>query len=429
MRKTFAGFAACLILIGLANSYGGPRQEPRPPDGGQANVAPGRLTITPANSVAIPRKAASLDDGNEIAGLPKGSTPELLNWEKAYTLAVIRARAERGGPLQTLDPAALSQQAERLGGADFARFRGDFFGRGVFRDPAKDLFALLGRLQQIENARHRLAVLEGLKALFPERSQDQSSGLSRLDVDRVFAASVKAGDALNHQKLQFRDAFDALKVALGLSMQPPINLDRKEMAGFLDVFDSVANWERNANRRAGDLVQIIAQLPELGDVILGGQPLLSEIQINPDLWEPSLLKAARLALENRSAPARGELDEDSRVQLELHIRRSVRHLFEMRLAYEDAKRGYEFAVRMKDQAFERLHAPSADLSPRQSSIVEQLVAQIASVMAFEDRLIELWTTFRAERLTLYRELGVLPYSNWKAFYADLTARQTGEDGR
>jgi len=428
VRMTFAGFAACLTLIGLAKSFGGPRQEPGPVDLGKAGVVRVRATTNLAQAVAIPRKAASLDDENEIAGLARGSTPELVGWQEAYKLAVIRARAGRGPLLQSLDPAALSRQAERLGAADFARFRDDFFARGAFRDPAKEMFALLYRLQQIDNARHRLAVLEGLKARFPERSQDQSSGLSRLDVDTLFAAAVKAGEALNHQKRQFRDALDAFKVALGVSMQAAIIPDRKEMAGFHDVFDSVARWECLPERHPGQLLQVITLLPELGDVILDGQPLLSAIQVNPDRWESSLLKAARLALENRSDPARKPLDEDARVQLELQIRRTVRHLFEMRLAYEDAKRGYEYAVRMKDQALERLHAPSANGPQTRSSMVEQLVAQIASLMAFEDRLAELWTTFRAERLTLYRELGVLPYSNWKAFYADLTAQQSDAEG-
>ena len=428
MRKTIAGFAACLTLIGLAKSFAGPLQEPRPVDLDKAGVMRVRDTTTAAQAVAIPRKAASLDDENEIAGLAKGSTPETVNWQKAYTLAVIRARAVGGGPMQTLDPAALSRQAERLGVADFGRFRDDFFARGAFRDPAKDLFALLYRLQQIDNARHRLAVLEGLKTAFPERSRDQSSGLSRLDVDTVFAASVKAGEALNHQKMQFRDALDALKAALGVPLQAAIIPDRKEMAGFLDVFDSVANWERNADRHTEDLAKIIAQLPELGDVILDGQPLLSTIQVDPDRWESSLSKAARLALENRSNRARAALDEDARVQLELQIRRSVRQLFEMRLAYVDAERGYEYAVRLKDQAFERLHGPSANGFSQRSAIVEQLVAQVGNITTIEDRLAELWTTFRAERLTLYRELGVLPYSNWKAFYADLTARRIGALG-
>ena len=59
---------------------------------------------------------------------------------------MVRARAGAGALLQTLDPAALDRQADRLGVADFARFRKEFFAGGAFRDPAPDLFALLGRL-------------------------------------------------------------------------------------------------------------------------------------------------------------------------------------------------------------------------------------------------------------------------------------------
>ena len=40
----------------------------------------------------------------------------------------------------------------------------------------------------------------------------------------------------------------------------------------------------------------------------------------------------------------------------------------------------------------------------------------------QDRLVGLWASFKAERLALYRDLGVLPYDDWKSFYDDLAAR-------
>ena len=91
----------------------------------------------------------------------------------------------------------------------------------------------------------------------------------------------------------------------------------------------------------------------------------------------------------------------------------------------DAKQGYAQAVLTKDQAFERLFPPTSDASPQRSPLLERLIDQAANVATLEDQLTELWTTFRAERLALYRELGVLPYTDWKSYYADLTARRTG----
>ena len=138
-----------------------------------------------------------------------------------------------------------------------------------------------------------------------ERVQDQSSGLSRLDIDTVLAAMVKAGQTLDHQKRQFRDGLDEFKVALGLSPRAAVILDRKAIAGFQEVFDSVAIWEGHADRDLRRLTQVIEQLPELGDVDLWtGSRSWAAIDVNPDRWEEVLTKAARLAL--REAGRRGQ---------------------------------------------------------------------------------------------------------------------------
>jgi hypothetical protein len=410
MRIATVGFAVPIALLVVTTSLGGP-QQPAPREGDQLG------------QLLDPRITPSFEYEKEIAGLAMASKPELLTWERVYALAMVRARAGPGALLQTLDPAALERQADRLGVVDFARFRKEFFAGGTFRDPAPDLFALLGRLQAIENSRRRLAMLENLTALFKERVQDPSSGLSRLDIDTVLVALVKAGQTLDHQKRQFRDGLDELKVASGLSPRAAVILDRKAIAGFQDVFDSVANWERQPDRDLGRLTRVIAQLPALGDVDLEGQPLLGPIDVNPDHWEEFLTKAARLALEKRADAAKAAAVDEARTRLELHARRRVRHLVELRRAYEDTKRGYSLAVGIKDQAFERLHAPPSGGGPQRSLLLDRFLEQVASVTTSEDHLVELWTTFRAERLALYREIGALPYADWKTFYAEISTQR------
>ncbi len=412
MRITSVGIAAWFNLMVVATSFGGSPQR--------------EFT---ANSVPMPaRTELSLDDQKEIAALARGSKPELLTWETVYTLAVVRARAGRGPLLQPLDPAALTRQADRLGVADFTRFRNDFFAGAAFRDPAPDMLTLSARLQTIENMSCRVAILESLTKLLQERIQGEASGLSRLDIDVVLAALVKGRRNLDHQKTLFRDGLDELKVALGLSSQAAVILDRKSMAGFHEVFESVAAWLRQPARNLETLPPIIGGLPELGDVILDGQPALSAIDANPDQWEEVLAKAARLALKKRGDPAEGAAADDARFQLELQIRRRVRRLVEMRRAYADATQQYMTVIRIQDQALERLLAPPSDGSPPRSLLLERFVDQTASFASLEDQLTELWTKFRAERLTLYRDIGVLPYADWKAFYADLIARRGSGQG-
>ena len=76
---------------------------------------------------------------------------------------------------------------------------------------------------------------------------------------------------------------------------------------------------------------------------------------------------------------------------------------------------------MKDQAFERLTAPPSPVVTSRSSLLKDVIEQQTEVIEAQDRLIALWTSFRAERLALYHDLGVLPYNDWKSFLADLSA--------
>ena len=89
-------------------------------------------------------------------------------------------------------------------------------------------------------------------------------------------------------------------------------------------------------------------------------------------------------------------------------------------AYEAAKRSYELAVRLQDQALERLLAPPTAGITSRTPLLKALIEQIAMVMKTQEQLATLWTSFRAERLALYRDLGTLPYDDWQSFYADFS---------
>ena len=123
-RISLAGIPAwfCLLIVGS----GAHAQQPWP-------LPPPLSPVT-----------TTLDDQNEIAGLKKGSKPQLLNWETVYALALVRARESRRLLSPSLDPAILGPQAARVGAADFVRFRTNFFAAAAFHDPAPDMLALLG---------------------------------------------------------------------------------------------------------------------------------------------------------------------------------------------------------------------------------------------------------------------------------------------
>jgi len=414
MRIVSIGFLACVMLIVAASTVAG-QPLPPPPEGAEVN------------QLLVAQVSPSLDSDKEIAGLSRGSRPELLTWERVYALALVHARSRRGALPELLDPAALAAEAARYGVADFAAFRNLFLTDGpaasgpLFRDPSAAVLELLGRLQAIDNARRNVAVHESLVKLLQQRVQGESSGLNGLDVDMVVAASVRARQRLAEKIRQYRDEFDKLKVAVGLRPRAALLLDRQNLAAFNSVFDSVEVWARRSNRNLEELPRLVERLPALGEVVLGGQPILAKLEMNPDNWEDVLAAAAELAIKNRIDRNTARTPLDNGVQLELRVRRRIRGLFATGRDFEGEKRRYELAIRLRDQAFERMQAPPAGASTSRSPLLQALLEQDVQLLEAEDRLIALWTSFRTERLALYRDLGALPCNDWNAFYADLSA--------
>ncbi len=360
---------------------------------------------------------------NEIAGLAKASTPLILTWDRAYALVLVRARSTNRVLLQTVDLETLARESDRFGVADFARFRTQFLTSDVVRDPGPIVLSLLGKLQAIANAHRSLTFYESLRKMLQEQVQG-SSGLNRQDLDAVFAISIRNRDRLDRRTREFRDGLDELKVVLGLSPRAAVVLDRKSIEDFEAVFVDVESWARNTNRRLTELYRLFSGLPEIGDMLLDGTPVLQSIAVNSERLEEYLTWAAELSVANRRGLARFRPQENIGVSLELKIRRRIRELAGTRRAYGEAARTYELAVRLRDQSFERLHAPTPENPASRSPWLERLLAHVNDVVDAEDNLVDLWTTFRAERLRLYKDLGVLPYNDWASFYSDLTARRT-----
>jgi hypothetical protein len=408
MRIVSSGSSACGLLIIAASAMAGPPQAPARDD---AHVA----------ELLVPHVPASPDSDKEIAGLSRRSRPELLTWERIYALAIVRARTHRGAFAPTLDPGALATEAAQHDVADFARFRADFRAGATFRDPGAAVLELLSRLQSIDNARRNVAVHENLDTLLRERAPGESSGLNHIDVDMVRASLVRTRRKLDGEIRQFRDGLDELKFLLGLSPHAPVILDRQSLAWFQAVYDSVDLWAKHPQRNLQMLPRLINRLPALGEVVLDGQAILAKIEANSDPWEDVLSGAARLAIKSRSEWTRVSTLGNSDVQVELRVRRALRNLFETRRAYQGEKQNYELAIRLRDEAFERVLAPPLAVNPSRSLLLERLIDQVTLVRETQDRLASLWASFGAERLAFYHDVGELPHQNWKSFYADLLA--------
>jgi hypothetical protein len=406
MRSVTIGISAFAVSVLTASSAAG--QPPAREAGEIADIFELKIVSAPVSE-------------NEIAGLSLGSQPNVLTWDRIYALALIRARTRRGAFSPTLDPAALAQEAARQGVTDFARFRTNSHSDGTFHDPGPSVLELQSGLVAIDIARRNIALHEVLNTLIVERSQGSTSGVTRLDVDMVFASLVRARLKLADETRQFRDGLDQLKFLLGLSPRAPVVIDRQNLQEFAVVFEMVENWARSRKRKSHELPLIIDRMPDPGEVILNGEPILERIEKLPNQWEDILAAAAQLAVKSRNERDEVITQPNSGVQLELRVRRRIRNLYDKKLAYRAEKRCYELAIRLRDQAFERMLAPPSPDGTSRSSLVNGVLEQQTQIVEAQNRLIGLWTSFRAERLTLYHDLGALPYQDWKSFYADLSA--------
>jgi hypothetical protein len=269
-----------------------------------------------------------------------------------------------------------------------------------------------------------VVVHENLDTFLSGRIQGASGGVNRRDLDLLLASLVPTRRRLEDEIRQYRDGLDELKFMLGLSPRAAVILDRQSLAAFGAVFDAAESWARNPHRTLHELYLILEQIPALGEVFLDGQPILAQIETNPDRWEEVLTNAAQLAIKNRSeqearAPA------NSGIELERRVRRRIRNLFDTKRAYLAEKRSYDVAIRLKDQAIERLIAPPTAVITSRSTLHEALIEQGTAVMKAQGQLAFLWTSFRKERLALYCDLGTLPYNDWQSFYADFSTGPVG----
>jgi hypothetical protein len=416
------------VLSSLLSAISAYAQSP-PPVAGQVQVQPADARTETAR-LMVPHLRPSLALDKESAGLPRGSEPELLTWDRVYPLALVRARRPQGTAKGALDLKVLEEESVRHGVADFARFRQEFLAPADaagnrLRDPSADFLDLLQRLLTIDNARRNVAFYENLKKLVQELVQTESSGLCRVDLDAVFLKSIHAGQRLVNEIAQYRDRLDVLKTRLGLSPHAAVVPSRTSVGAFEADYRKVEDWVKRPDRSLTNLYRLIDQFPIAGDVFVDGRPLLSRIDEAPDSMEAVLMEVLQLAVKHSVDSGKASARGEDAVDRELNIRRRFRHVYETHRAYDNARFNYQMAIRLADQSFERLCSPTSGIAASRSPAVNALLKSVDELQRSADRLVSLWTTFRANRLALYRELGVLPYNDWSSFYAQFSAGPAG----
>jgi hypothetical protein len=90
--------------------------------------------------------------------------------------------------------------------------------------------------------------------------------------------------------------------------------------------------------------------------------------------------------------------------------------------YEVQRNVLELALRDVTQRFDQLLSPPPVATPALAQSVNATFLSVGVLQA-QNRLyrgraefVSQWLRFKEQSLELYRELGILPYDNWEAFY-------------
>lgn len=108
--------------------------------------------------------------------------------------------------------------------------------------------------------------------------------------------------------------------------------------------------------------------------------------------------------------------------LKLNLRQDIRQMQIAYFNYAISKQQLELQARLKDQAFEQLVAPPAATSGNNLAATANAAAQTqnllqaqSNLIGFQGTILANWQSFQTARLTLYRDIGTLPYDEWEAF--------------
>ena len=123
--------------------------------------------------------------------------------------------------------------------------------------------------------------------------------------------------------------------------------------------------------------------------------------------------------------------------IKLQVRGDIRALQTTFQNYEISRQNLVLTIRQKDQGFENIIAPPA--SANQGAQASQAAIQTTNLINFqgqllglENTLVQTWLGYETQRMSLYRDLGTLPYDEWEAyrelFPVDSTSLGAGGSG-
>jgi hypothetical protein len=148
------------------------------------------------------------------------------------------------------------------------------------------------------------------------------------------------------------------------------------------------------------------------------------------------LPLVRLAERNNFVRARINYERQRRTlmqaedQIKLTVRNDVRNLQLQYQNYEIQKQRYIASLVTQDQSFQKFLEPpraGGGGSGTGGTLVLSLNSALAGVLSSQNTLVQNWVSYQTQRLNLYRDLAIMPYDEWEAFYELFPAASAGPD--
>jgi len=153
----------------------------------------------------------------------------------------------------------------------------------------------------------------------------------------------------------------------------------------------------------------LEQAKQFSLVINGELPLVR-------LSERNTFRAALIAYQRQR---RSLMDTEDFTKFQ--VRQDIRNIHTQYLNYEINRRTLVLTIRQKDQAFEQIIASpagGAQGTPQNTAAVQttNLINFQSQLLTRENTLVQTWQQYQTARLSLYRDLGIMPYDEWEAFH-------------
>ncbi len=107
--------------------------------------------------------------------------------------------------------------------------------------------------------------------------------------------------------------------------------------------------------------------------------------------------------------------------IKLTVRQQSYNLINLAESYELQKTNLLVTVRQRDLSLQQIIAPpaGANTGGNEAAQAQQTVNFIQSInqtLQIQNTVLNLWVQYQSQRLALYRDLGLMPYDEWEAFY-------------